>query len=109
MPINEDRSRDRSRMAVTRRHACRALTRNSSASGDDAGASSRNGRARIGFEASRAIKGLFGRPDAFFREVGFLGRQREEGLLQRSALSALPAQVLASADGHEPALMNDAD
>src|SRR5881396_313295 len=93
-------------MAMTRRRACRALTRNSRASGDDAGASAPNGRTRIGFEASRAIKGLFGRPDAFFREVGFLGRQREEGLLQRSAL---PAQVLARADGHEPALMNDAD
>src|SRR2546425_6810760 len=96
-------------MPLTRRHACRALTRNSSASGDDAVASASNGRVRIEFKPSRGIKGLFGHPNAFFREVGFLGRQREESLLQRSVLSALPAQVLARADGHEPALMNDAD
>src|SRR5204863_6574467 len=108
-PINEESRRDRSRIALTRRHACKALTRKSRPSGDGARASALNGTAWIEFEAGLGIKGLADRPDALFGEVRFLGRQSEEGLLQRSVLSALPAQLIARADGHEPALMNDAD
>src|SRR5262249_40041811 len=96
-------------MALTRRQACRALTRNSRASGGDAEAAAPGGGTGIEVAGSPGIKRSSDRPDAFTCEIGLLRGQGEEGLFQRPVLSALPAQVVARADGDEAALVNDAD